>query len=393
MQADRPKQYLEVAGRTVLEHTLGRFLGHRDIACTVLVLAPGDPWWARIAPRYPGLLCCVGGAERFRSVRNGLERLRGISAPGDWVLVHDAARPCLSGRDLERLIDRARSTGNVRPIDGALLAAPVADTLKRVVVGEVEETVSRTGLWRALTPQMFRFAPLGEALDACLRDGLVPTDECQAMELRGPGPRAHIAVVEADPSNIKVTHPHDLSLVQGTLERETMAGDDGDTGARGLRVGHGFDAHRFGEGDAVVLGGIRIPHRRALVAHSDGDVVIHAVCDALLGAAGLGDIGHWFPDSDRTYAGADSRTLLRAVAAALLERRWRAVNVDVTAVAQAPRLAPHVEKMRRNLCADLGIGIGGVNVKATTTEKMGFTGREEGIACHAVALLERCAGA
>ena len=154
-----------------------------------------------------------------------------------------------------------------------------------------------------------------------------------------------------------------------------------------FRVGQGFDVHRFGEGDHVVLGGVRIPHERGLEAHSDGDVVIHALCDAVLGAAGLGDIGRHFPDDDPRWRGADSRTFLRAVAAMVREAGLAVINADVTVVAQAPRLAPHVEAMGANLAADLGIAPARVNVKATTTEGLGFTGRGEGIAALAVALL------
>jgi 2-C-methyl-D-erythritol 2,4-cyclodiphosphate synthase len=155
-----------------------------------------------------------------------------------------------------------------------------------------------------------------------------------------------------------------------------------------MRIGHGFDVHAFGPGDAVVIGGVRIPHDRGVVAHSDGDVALHALCDALLGAAGLGDIGGMFPDNDPQWAGADSRALLRRVVAALVTAGWRAVNVDVTVIAQAPRLAPHVADMRAYIAADLGIDSGAVNVKATTTEKLGYIGRGDGLAAHAVALLE-----
>lgn len=154
-----------------------------------------------------------------------------------------------------------------------------------------------------------------------------------------------------------------------------------------MRIGHGYDVHRFGPGDAVVLGGVRIAHRASLVAHSDGDVLLHAVCDALLGAIGRGDIGRHFPDTDPAFAGADSRDLLRAVMAQVREAGWQLGNLDATVIAQAPKLAPHIPRMQANLAADLGASAGQVNVKATTTEKLGFTGREEGIAAHAVVLL------
>jgi 2-C-methyl-D-erythritol 2,4-cyclodiphosphate synthase len=155
-----------------------------------------------------------------------------------------------------------------------------------------------------------------------------------------------------------------------------------------MRVGHGYDVHRFGEGDAVILGGVRIAHRRGLLAHSDGDVLVHAICDALLGALGQGDIGRHFPDTDPAYAGADSRLLLRRVVALVHAAGWRLANLDSTLIAQAPRMAPHIEAMRHNLAADLVVAPEAVNVKATTTEGLGYTGREEGIAAHAVVLLQ-----
>ena len=154
-----------------------------------------------------------------------------------------------------------------------------------------------------------------------------------------------------------------------------------------MRIGHGYDVHAFGEGDAVVLGGVQIPWERGLIAHSDGDVVLHALCDALLGAAGLGDIGRHFPDTDPAFSDADSRTLVRAVVAQLDEAGWTIVNVDLTVIAQTPRLSEHIDGMRERIAADLRVVVGSVNVKATTTEQLGFVGREEGIATHAVALL------
>ncbi|AOU99527.1 2-C-methyl-D-erythritol 2,4-cyclodiphosphate synthase [Acidihalobacter yilgarnensis] len=156
-----------------------------------------------------------------------------------------------------------------------------------------------------------------------------------------------------------------------------------------MRIGHGYDVHAFEAGDYLMLGGVRVPHDRAFKAHSDGDVLIHALCDALIGAAALGDIGRHFPDTDPRYAGADSRALLRAVLQKLVERGWRVGNVDCTVIAQMPKLAPHIEAMRTHLAADLAIEPERVNVKATTTERLGFTGREEGVAAHAVVLIER----
>ena len=317
---------------------------------------------------------------------NGLERLAAAvgAAPDDWVLVHDAARPCLHPEDLAALID-----AGLRHPTGALLAAPVRDTLKRARPDDasgsavVDATVSRDGMWRALTPQMFRVADLAAALAEASGRGAAVTDDSEAIEVwaarRGRPPPQ---LVEARFENPKVTASADLEAAGRYLASRTEG-----MGVS-LRIGQGYDAHRFGPGDGLVVGGEHITFNRGVVAHSDGDVLLHAVCDALLGAAGLGDLGAWFPDSDPRYASASSRILLREVRERVAEAGWRAVNVDATVIAEAPRLAGHRDAMRANLAADLGLPVEAASVKATTTEGMGFVGRGEGIACHAVALLE-----
>lgn len=366
-----PKQYTPLLGRTVLEWSLRALLGEPRIEGIVVVLAAGDERWPEVARRLdsPKLLAAVGGAQRQDSVMNGLEFLGSRAAAEDWVLVHDAARPCLSGADISALADALNGH------EGAVLAAPIVDTVKRDS-GAALETVDRAGLWRALTPQVFNFAQLRRALREAAQAGLAVTDEAQAMERIG----VRAVLVAGSPFNIKVTRAEDLNTAADILKM-------GESSL--MRIGQGVDVHAFGDGDHVMLGGVRIAHVQGVVAHSDGDVVIHALCDALLGAMGDGDIGQHFPDSDPRYRGADSRVFLRVVADRMRAAGLRMINADITVLAQAPRIGAHRGAMAANLAQDLGIAAELINIKATTTERLGFIGREEGLAAMASVLLAR----
>jgi 2-C-methyl-D-erythritol 2,4-cyclodiphosphate synthase len=225
-----------------------------------------------------------------------------------------------------------------------------------------------------LTPQVFAFESLRHALKEATRAGIEVTDEAQAVEKMGLRPK----LVQGSPFNVKVTRAADLAVAASVLKlSEGMP----------MRVGQGFDVHAFGEGDHVILGGVRIAHTQGIVAHSDGDVVIHALCDALLGAMGDGDIGQHFPDSDPRYRGADSRVFLRAVAQRMQAAGLKLINADVTVLAESPRIGAHRAAMAANLSADLGTSAQLVNIKATTTERLGFIGRGEGLAAMASVLL------
>ena len=368
-----PKQYLPLAGQPVIAHTLDTLLRHPRLAGVVVAISASDEWWPEVAASRVAdkpLLVVTGGAERGHSVLNGLEALREQAHADDWVLVHDAVRPCLSGADLDRLLTELADD----PV-GGLLAVPVSDTLKQAnATGRVAATVDRSQLWRALTPQMFRLGLLRDALRDALARGLHVTDEAAAMEAAGFAPR----LIEGRADNLKITRPEDLALADFYLTRGR---------SRNMRIGHGFDVHAFGPGEFITLGGVRIPHTQGLIAHSDGDVLLHALCDALLGAAGLGDIGQHFPDSSAAFRNIDSRILLRRVVALLQARQFTVGNVDATIIAQAPRMAPHIAAMREYIAADLNVALDQVNVKATTTERLGYVGRSEGIAVHVVALL------
>jgi 2-C-methyl-D-erythritol 4-phosphate cytidylyltransferase/2-C-methyl-D-erythritol 2,4-cyclodiphosphate synthase len=367
-----PKQYAPLLGATVLEWSLRALLAEPRVHAVVVALAADDVHWPGIAAKLqsPKLLTTIGGANRQDSVTNGLDFLSAQAAADDWVLVHDAARPCLSATDLCALLDAVDAD---KGSAGAVLAAPVVDTVKREL-GDQVATVDRQGLWRALTPQVFGFAQLRRALTEATRAGVAVTDEAQAIERLGLRP----ALVQGSPFNVKITRVSDLGLAADILKMtENLT----------MRVGQGFDVHAFGEGDHVILGGVRIAHPKGVVAHSDGDVVIHALCDAILGAMGDGDIGQHFPDSDPRYRGADSRVFLRVVAARMQAAGLKLINADVTVLAEAPRVAAHRAAMAANLSADLGTSAQLINIKATTTERLGFIGRGEGLAALASVLL------
>jgi 2-C-methyl-D-erythritol 2,4-cyclodiphosphate synthase len=226
-----------------------------------------------------------------------------------------------------------------------------------------------------LTPQVFKYAALVEGLEEAARAGVTVTDEAQAMERLSVRPH----LVQGSAFNIKVTHAEDLVAAAKILQS---------TGVTAMRIGQGFDVHAFGAGNFVTLGGVRITHSHGLLAHSDGDVVIHALCDALLGALALGDIGEHFPDTDPRHRGADSRVFLREVAALVQNAGLTVINADITVLAEAPRIGAHRAAMAANLAADLGVSIDRINIKATTTERLGFIGRGEGLAAQAAVLLD-----
>jgi 2-C-methyl-D-erythritol 4-phosphate cytidylyltransferase / 2-C-methyl-D-erythritol 2,4-cyclodiphosphate synthase len=378
-QTDGPKQYARLAGATVLEWSLSALLREPRVSGIVVALAADDTRWADIAASMTGskIKTTIGGASRQESVMNGLKALEAEVAPDDWIMVHDAARPCLTSADLTALIDAIEGCGdesNPAAVNGAVLASPVHDTVKRERDGIAVDTVDRTGLWRALTPQVFGYARLAQALTDVVKLGLAVTDEAQAMERLGLPAR----LVRGSPFNIKVTTVSDLAMAESILRG---------TERNHMRIGQGFDVHAFGAGDHVVLGGVKIAYPKGVVAHSDGDVVIHALCDAVLGALGMGDIGQHFPDSDPRYRGADSRVFLREVTAHMRAAGFELVNADVTVLAEAPRIAKHRAAMAENLAADLGVSVRLINIKATTTERLGFIGRGEGLAASAAVLL------
>lgn len=357
---DLPKQYLPVAGEIVLRRTLRAFADHPRIDAVRPVIALDHrPLFDEAAAGLAVLDPVGGGATRQDSVRLGLESL--VELAPEFVLIHDAARPFVDRAVIDRVLDALAD----RP--GAIPALPVTDTLKRGAAdGAVTATVDRAGLFRAQTPQGFRFAAI---LDAHRRaTGAAMTDDAQVAESAGMA----VALVAGGEDNVKLTTPEDLVRAERMFTGET-------------RTGFGFDVHRFKPGDHVNLCGVRVSHEAALEGHSDADVALHALTDAILGAISRGDIGDHFPPSDPQWRGASSDAFLRHAAALMAAMGGRIVNLDVTIVCERPRIGPHRHAMIERVAAITGTAPDRVSVKATTTERLGFTGRGEGIAAQAIA--------
>lgn len=366
---DIPKQYAEIAGAPVLWYTIKAFAAAERVTDIQVVIHPDDAErYGRAVPGDGGKLWppVPGGATRQASVLAGLEALRGL-AP-DYVLIHDAARPFVPARCIADVIDALRHHA------GAIAAVPVADTLKRASSDRtIAATIDRAGLWAAQTPQGFRFGDILAAHRRAAAEGRADfTDDAAVAEWAG----LDVVLVGGDSANIKLTTADDLASAGQRLAPATPLEP---------RTGTGFDVHRFAPGSSVWLCGVEIPHSARLDGHSDADVGLHALTDALLGALGDGDIGQHFPPSDPQWKGAASRLFLADAARRVAARGGRIVNVDVTLLCEAPRVGPHRDAMRQAIAAVLGIDTGRVGVKATTTEGLGFTGRREGIAAMASA--------
>ena len=362
--APLPKQYLPLAGKPLLRYSLETLARHPAIEHVRVVFNPDDAAHYDAASRGLDLLSPVaGGAARQDSVRLGLESLDGL-AP-ERVLIHDGARPFLDTGTIDRVLTALDEA------PGAIPALPLRDTVKRGADGVVTDTVDRASLWRAQTPQGFHYRPILAAHRAAAGNDL--SDDAAVAE------RASLAVrlVAGREENFKVTTGDDL------LEAERLlAARQGD-----IRTGQGFDVHAFGPGDHVWLCGVKIPHGQGLVGHSDADVGLHALTDAILGALGAGDIGVHFPPGDAKWRGAPSHLFLRHAADLVAAAGGRIAHVDVTLICEQPKIGPHRDAMVARMAEILGVDPRRVSVKATTTEKLGFTGRGEGIAGQAVATL------
>ncbi|WP_119287690.1 2-C-methyl-D-erythritol 2,4-cyclodiphosphate synthase [Azohydromonas sediminis] len=375
-----PKQYRPIAGRAMVAHTLAALAAVPRLAATLVVLAPDDAQFEAAVPGFAGdrgWVARVGGATRAASVAAGLVELaRRGAADDDWVLVHDAARCLLRPEWVDALIDACLGHDV-----GGLLAQPVSDTLKQADdTRHVAATVDRAGKWAAQTPQMFRLGLLRRALAAA---GGAVTDEASAVEALGLAPRLVAAPLE----NFKVTWPADFALAERLLA--SRGSTTGTHTMMTMRIGEGWDTHALVTGRPLILGGVTIPHTHGLAGHSDADALAHAITDALLGAAALGDIGRHFPDTDPQFQGADSLVLLAEAARRVRAAGWTIGNVDATIVAQAPKMAPHIPAMRERLAAAMGVAADQVNVKAKTAEKMGPVGEGRAIEARAVSLLLR----
>lgn len=441
-----PKQYQLLAGQRVIDHTLAAFLALPHWAGVAVVVAPGDA--AYQAPDARVRVWPVGGAVRAQTVLNGLQQLAAAGArDADWVLVHDAARCLIEPAQIERLIAACW----LDPV-GGLLALPLPDTLKAAVptpaqaaalgapeapastpvqaqaqaqaaepapMPRVAATLERADKWLAQTPQMFRLGALRAALEAHQGSGFAGiTDEASAIERSGAQP----LLVPGSASNFKITYPADFALAEALLAQRQAApapcapanplvpaapstpeapaamnpvnpaptpSAPSQSLGLGLRIGEGWDIHALVPGRPLILGGIHIPHPSGLLGHSDADALLHAITDALLGAAALGDIGTLFPDTDARFAGADSAQLLAHAMQRVAAQGYLVLNLDTTVIAQAPKLAPYKAAMQARIAAVLGLQPSQVNVKAKTSEKMGPVGQGLAIECRAVALLQR----
>ena len=361
-RAGGAKQWRTLGGKAVVRWSVEALLkaGAEDV---VVVIAPGSEAEAATAlSGVTGWRSATGGSTRAESVCNGLDVLDG---PADRpVLIHDAARPLLGLAVIRRLLEALDHA------DGAFPGLPVADSLRRSADGVVSGLVDRDSLWRAQTPQAFRFKTIRDAY-AAWPVGETAADETEVVDRHG----GVILVVEGDARLMKLTYPEDFAMAEALIPRQT-------------RVGQGFDAHRWGPGTSVWLCGVEIPHDETLIGHSDADAGLHALTDAILGAMGDGDIGDHFPPTDPQWKGAASDRFLIHAVERLHARGGRLVNVDVTLICERPKVKPHRQAMRERLAELLSLPLDAVSVKATTTEAMGFTGRGEGLAAQAIATIE-----
>ena len=362
--AGMPKQYRSVAGAPILTRTLQAILAHDRIDQVHVVIHPDDealyhaaaPDAHRLAPPIHG------GAERALSVMAGLEALA-ADAP-DLVLIHDAARPFVSAAVIDGVID---ALGDHR---GALAAVPIVDALRREADGLCADAIDRAGVWRAQTPQGFHFADILAAHRA--NSDPMAADDAELARAAG----MDVKLVLSEAENFKITTPSDFDRAERQLAAQ-----------REVRVGHGYDVHAFAPGDAIVLCGVEIPFNKTLSGHSDADVAMHALTDAIFGALAEGDIGQWFPPSEAEWKGADSAIFLEKAMERVRARGGVLTNADVTIVCERPKIGPLAQAMRDRLATIMDVDVSRISVKATTSERLGFTGREEGIAANAVVSL------
>ena len=358
MGAPVPKQFLKINGKTILEETVQKFKDS-SIVDDITVVTSAE--YVSLCEKLfcGGGVCVVaGGKERQDSIGNALDSLkeRGVS-DYDIVLVHDGVRPYCSQELIQRVAKDAAEKGAV------IAAVPPKDTIRHISEG----TLDRSKLYNVQTPQGFTASILQEAYGKAKEDGFYGTDDAGLVERIG----ISVSITEGESTNIKITTPEDLKMEN--------------------RIGTGFDVHRLTEGRKLILGGVDIPFEKGLDGHSDADVLVHALMDALLGACAMGDIGKLFPDTDDSFKGISSLKLLKKVREVLTERGFTLVNCDMTLICQRPKLAPYIDQMRQNIADVLETDVNRVSIKATTTEKLGFAGRGEGICCEAVALLQ-CRG-
>lgn len=362
----------DVGGRPVLAWVLDAMERAVTVRDVVVVYGPHTEPAIRAlveSGRWPKVTALVpGGAQRQDSMRNGL---LATADDLDVVLVHDAARPMIAPPIVDICAERARDVG------AAIVATPVTDTIKDVDGSRIRTTIDRRRLWAAQTPQGFRRALLLDLCDRAISHGIEVTDEAALAEALN----VPVEIVSGDRLNLKITVPEDVQMIDAILRSQE------ETPRMTTRTGLGYDVHQFADDRRMVLGGVDIPHERGLLGHSDADVLLHAMADALLGAGALGDIGTHFPPSDPQWKDMDSAEILRHAVALLREHGWQPVNIDATVIAESPKINPHVPTMREGIAAMTGLTVNDISIKATTNEGMGFVGRQEGIAALAIATI------
>lgn len=369
MRGDRPKQYLKIGPRTMLQTCVSRIAKASVFKKIFVCVSPEDPYVDAVDLK-PAIVLRCGGKTREETVFNALKAIKDDVNERTLVAVHDAARALIEPDDIKRLVDAVCDRDF--SASGAVLAIPVSDTVKRIdKKGVLSEDIDREGLVRIATPQVFFYKDLLEVLP----DQLTATDESGAMRSHG----KKVLVIPSSPYNFKLTTPNDLEFANQLMRETPMT----------LRIGTGFDSHRLVSGRALVLGGIEIPYEKGLDGHSDADVLIHAIIDALLGAAHMGNIGLLYPNSDPRYKDVDSKVLLADTVSRLGETGFEIVNIDTVLIAEAPKLNPYLDSMTEVLSKVLGISKDLISIKPKTNEKLGFEGRKEGISAQAVCLLNK----
>ncbi len=376
-----PKQFQKIHQQAIVLYSLEVFLKMPEIKTVWVGLSDSiaqNPELMEIFPKHPNLkLCITGGKTRALTVLKTLEYiLQGDSdqvQANDWILVHDAARPGIRAKSVQHLIESVRISNE----SGGILALPLADTLKKAMqAGEKrlsQSTIDRTNLWAAQTPQMFKINDLYKSIAISLEKSFDITDEASAMEHCGHS----VLLVKGDFQNFKVTYPEDLKNMENLLIKSPF------------RVGQGYDVHQLVEGRPLILGGVLVPHDKGLLGHSDADALLHAITDALLGAAGLGDIGQHFPDSDPSFKGADSGVLLKLAYAKVLKLGFALVNLDATIICQKPKLMSYLPGMTLKIAELLEVNTQQINLKAKTNENLGYLGESKAIETQAIVLIEK----